>query len=65
MSSRKRTAPVWTALTLILLALFLIFVVYPLILILYRSVLDPKTNLLTFENFTRFFYAQVLYEHAA
>ena len=55
MNKRQKIAPVWRALTLIILALFVIFVVYPLILILYRSVLDPKTNSLTMENFTRFF----------
>lgn len=55
MNGKQKIAPVWRVLTLIILALFLIFVVYPLILILYRSVLDPKTNSLTMENFTRFF----------
>lgn len=38
-----------------ILAVFLIFVVYPLILILYKSVINPADNSLTFENFTRFF----------
>ena len=42
-------------LTLVILALFLIFVVYPLIMVLYKSVIDPKSGGLTFENFTRFF----------
>lgn len=52
---RKKNAPIWTFFTLLILAIFLIFVVYPLILILYKSVINPADNSLTFENFTRFF----------
>ncbi len=52
---RKKNAPIWTFFTLLILAVFLIFVVYPLILILYKSVINPADNTLTFENFTRFF----------
>ena len=51
----KRRSPMWSFLSLMILALFLLFVVYPLILILYKSVIDPKTNSFTMENFTRFF----------
>ena len=40
---------------LLILAVFLIFVVYPLLLILYKSVINPADNSLTLENFTRFF----------
>lgn len=52
---RRKNSPIWNVFTLIILAVFLIFVVYPLVLILYKSVIDPTTNTLTFENFTRFF----------
>lgn len=52
---RRKNAPIWTFFTLLILAVFLIFVVYPLILILYKSVINPADNSLTFENFTRFF----------
>ncbi|NLA53663.1 MAG: iron ABC transporter permease, partial [Clostridiales bacterium] len=51
----KRRSPMWSFLSLMILALFLLFVVYPLVLILYKSVIDPKTNSFTMENFTRFF----------
>lgn len=55
MKRQKKGSPVWTWLALFILALFIVFVVYPLVLILYKSVLDPKTGSLTLENFTRFF----------
>ena len=52
---KQKHSPIWTFLALAILAVFVIFVVYPLVLVLYRSVIDPKSNGLTFENFTRFF----------
>ena len=45
----------WTLLALLILALFIVFVVYPLILVLKKSVINPTTNAFTLENFTRFF----------
>jgi len=55
MSMRRKNAAIWNVFTLIILAIFLLFVVYPLIGILYKSVIDPKTSAFTMENFTRFF----------
>lgn len=55
MSMRRKHASIWTFFTLLILAIFLIFVVYPLILILYKSVINPADNSFTIENFTRFF----------
>ena len=51
----KKHSPIWTFLALAILALFLIFVVYPLAMILYKSVVDPGSGSITFTNFTRFF----------
>ncbi len=51
----KKHSPIWTFLALAILALFLIFVVYPLAMILYKSVVDPGSGSITFANFTRFF----------
>lgn len=45
----------WLLLTLFILGLFLVVVVYPLTLVLYRSVLDPTTGKLTFDYFIKFF----------
>lgn len=55
MSMRRKNAAIWNVFTLIILAIFLVFVVYPLVLILYKSVMNPADGTLTFENFTRFF----------
>lgn len=55
MSMRRKNAAIWNVFTLIILAIFLVFVVYPLVLILYKSVINPADGALTFENFTRFF----------
>ena len=52
---RRKNAAIWNVFTLIILAIFLVFVVYPLVLILYKSVINPADGALTFENFTRFF----------
>ena len=54
MDDRKHS-PYWTFIALAILAIFIIFVVYPLVLILYKSVIDPGSGAITFENFTRFF----------
>ena len=53
--SKRRYSPLWTFLALLILALFIIFVVYPLVLVLYKSVVNPSDNSFTLENFTRFF----------
>ena len=51
----KKYSPVWTFIALAILALFIVFVVYPLVLVLYKSVINPSDNSFTMENFTRFF----------
>ena len=53
--NKQKHSPIWTFLALLVLALFLIFVVYPLVLILYKSVINPSDGSFTLENFTRFF----------
>ena len=40
--NKQKHSPIWTFLALLVLALFLIFVVYPLVLILYKSVINPS-----------------------
>lgn len=46
---------IWRLLTISILCFFVLFVVYPLILVLYSSVLSPETNNITFDYFTKFF----------
>ncbi len=52
---KQKHSPIWTFLALLVLAIFLIFVVYPLVLIMYKSVVTPADNSFTLANFTRFF----------
>ena len=47
---KRRYSPIWTFLAFLILTLFVIFVVYPLILILYKSVINPSDNSLTFAD---------------
>ena len=51
----RKTSPLWTLIALGILALFILFVVYPLVLVLYKSVINPADHSFTMENFTRFF----------
>ena len=55
MNKKGRSSTMWLLLTLFILGLFLVVVVYPLTLVLYRSVLDPTTGKLTFDYFIKFF----------
>ena len=53
MSMKKPS--IWMAFTLVILCFFVLFVVYPLFLIMYQSVIDPVNHQLTLEYFTKFF----------
>ena len=45
----KKSSPLWTFIALAILALFIIFVVYPLVLVLYKSVINPSDNSFTID----------------
>lgn len=45
----------WTSFSLIILAAFLLFIIYPLVLVLYKSVVDPFSGNFTWEYLTKFF----------
>ncbi len=51
----KKSLNIWTAFTLVILAFFILFVVYPLFLIMYQSVISPETHQFTLDYFTKFF----------
>lgn len=53
-TKKRKISAGWTGVGILILAFFLMFVVYPLILILYKSVLDGNGNL-TFDYFVKFF----------
>lgn len=46
---------VWTSFSLIILAIFAIFIIYPLLLVLCKSVIDPHSGNLTLNYLTKFF----------
>ena len=50
----KKPFNIWCLMTVVLLAFFVLFVVYPLITVLYQSVLEPGTNKLTLAYFDKF-----------
>ena len=51
----KGTSGVWIWVSLAVLLVFLIFLLYPLVLILYKSFVDQGTAQVTLSNFARFF----------
>lgn len=46
---------IWMGFTLVILAFFLLFVLYPLGIILYQSILDPESSKFTLAYFTKYF----------
>lgn len=50
----KKPLSIWMFITLVLLGFFALFVIYPLALILYQSVVNPESGALTFAYFTKF-----------
>ncbi|HAN42996.1 MAG TPA: iron ABC transporter permease, partial [Sphaerochaeta sp.] len=52
---KKAKFDFWVIASLIVLALYLLFMVYPLLKIVRQSVLDEKTGALTLKHFIKFF----------
>jgi iron(III) transport system permease protein len=50
----KKPLNIWLLMTLVILGFFVLFVVYPLALILYQSVVDPTSKSLTLSYFSKF-----------
>lgn len=51
----KRHLTIWTLCSLVILALFTLFILYPLALVLVKSIVDPDSNALTGAYLTKFF----------
>ena len=58
----SKTLSIWSVLSVRILAAFLIFVLYPLVLVLYKSAIDPLLGALTLDYFTRFFTKQFYWQ---
>lgn len=46
---------IWTSFSLVILAIFALFIIYPLVLILCKSVIDPHSGNFTLDYLTKFF----------
>lgn len=46
---------IWTSFSLVILAIFALFIIYPLVLILCKSVVDPHSGNFTLDYLTKFF----------
>lgn len=53
--STKKTLDIWKVLTLIILGIFILFIIYPLLLVLKKSIIDPETGAFTLDYFRKFF----------
>ncbi|MEL7633580.1 MULTISPECIES: iron ABC transporter permease [Sporomusa] len=53
-SGEKRFS-MWTSFSLIILAIFSVFIIYPLALVLYKSVVDPHSGSFTLDYLLKFF----------
>ncbi len=51
----KNPLNIWNVITLIILGIFVLFIIYPLLLVLKKSVIDPQTGSLTLAYFVKFF----------
>ena len=51
----KKPINIWKILTIIILAVFFLFIAYPLLLVLKNSVIDPNSGEFTLSYFTKFF----------
>ncbi len=52
---REKRYNIWMTFTFIILAIFILFIIYPLVLVLYKSFLDPISNKITLSYFIKFF----------
>lgn len=51
----KKHLNIWNLFTITILAVFVFFIIYPLILVLYKSVIHPETGKFTLDYFEKFF----------
>jgi iron(III) transport system permease protein len=52
---KQKRFTVWSLITLLIMAFFVVFLLYPLVLVLYKSVVSPDTGGFSFTNFQKFF----------
>lgn len=61
MLSNRKKLDVWKTITVVVFVFYLIFLMYPLISLLFRSIIDSSTGDYTLENFKKFFDKKYYY----
>ena len=54
-NNHKFKLDIWGLITLMIMALYLVFLIFPLGMVLYQAVIDKTSNTLTLAYFTKFF----------
>ncbi len=62
MEKKNRRLTLWNIASFWILCFFVLFVLYPLLLVLYKSVMDPVSGAVTAEYFIRFFTKRFYWE---
>ncbi|MBT9777024.1 ABC transporter permease subunit [Clostridium sp. MCC353] len=62
MSKMKKKMDFWTAVTIIIAALFILFLIYPLFSLFLTGFQNPETGQFTMDNFIRFFRKKYYYQ---
>ncbi len=62
MGRKKIRFDFWTILTLVIMAVFVLFLIYPLLSLFFSSFKDPVSGNITLDNFTKFFSKKYYYQ---
>lgn len=52
---KRKKIDIWVAISLVIAVCYGLFLIYPLLSLLIKAIIDPDTRAITFENFTKFF----------
>lgn len=55
-TAKNKRFSIWTLFTLLIVAFFVVFLLYPLVIVLYKSVISGDSGQLSFGYFTKFFH---------
>ena len=62
MAKRKIKIDFWTSVTIVIAAVFILFLIYPLFSLFITGFQNPETGEFTMENFARFFRKKYYYQ---
>ena len=55
MTLKRKKADFWVAASLLVLAIYILFMVYPMFRVMHQALIDPATKQLSLVNFRKFF----------